>query len=296
MYDPNFKHLFYEKARKIIDEKGEQLTYADFSTIDIIHPGLHDGIREFFEEFPFPQGSKALEIGSGLGCTARYMHANYGVEVHGVEYLEHFVECCTFLNQVLGFQDNIHIQHADVVTWEAPENTFDLAVSCVCFMFIPDPAGLRNVAKALKPGGLFFFEDYFYVKPRDQWDANDHHNIEARGMCGVRFQEELCQIMEDAGMEVAKVIECGRYWSENSWQRGQDLYNQGFSEDTGIGSPIHQYAIVSPQLKCDLDHLTVDEIKRRYPNVSKNFDVEDLVFRKPRLTTGRRIIFRKRSS
>ena len=294
VYLPEFKDVFYEKAQQIIAAKGDQLVYSDFNTIDVVHPGLHDGVKGFFDEFPIPRGSKVLEVGSGLGCSARFVHANYGHQIHGVEYLEHFAECSVFVNQALGYQDQIRIERGDIVQVALPEQTYDAAMSTATFLYIADPNGLRNTARALKSGAYFFFEDYFYVKPRDQWDANDMAIIQSRSMLSARTQEEACKILEDSGMEIIRVDECGRYWSEHAWRRAQEIFDEGIEKNTGPSSRFNQFAVVSPQFKCDLDHLSIEEIHRRYPDVAKQFDIEEMIFRNPRLTTGLRIISRKR--
>ena len=159
-------------------------------------------------------------------------------------------------------------QNGDIATYQLPENTYDVAVATVAFMYVQNVSGLHNVARSLKQGGLFYLEEYYFIKNREDWDENDLHNIEARGMCGVRTKEEYRKIFDEMGMDIIEESEFGYYWSENAWARAQKIIDEGIEQDTGIHSQYHQYVVVSPQLSCDLTHLTVEEIRSRYPDVA----------------------------
>ena len=261
----------------------------------MIHPGRHEGVEKFIEEHGVTAPCKVLEIGSGFGGTTRHLHYKYGLEIDCVEVLSHFVECSTEINNILGISDKIRVFNGDIVTHELPENTYDVIVATVAFMYVADKAGLLNAMKALKPGGLFYLEEYYFIKPREQWDESDMHNIQARGMRGVRTKEEYYGIFEEMKMDIVEESEFGYHWSVEAWKRGQNIIDEGIEKDTGMESHYHQYVFVSPQLTCDLNHLTVEQIHEQFPGVAKQFDVEDLVFHKQRLTSMWRVIGRKRA-
>ena len=294
LYLPNYKEIFRSKVDTIMREKGQQVKYTDFNGIDLIHPGRHDAVDTFFKNYQIGSDAKIFEVGGGLGGSARHLHATRGVSIYGIEYLPHFVEASNELNALLGYSDKITLRTGDIANCEVPENEFDVALASVCFMYVQSVQGLMNVAKALKPGGLFYLEDYYFVKPHDQWDENDLHNIEARGMCGVRTKEEYYRIFEEMGMEVVEELEWGWYWSESAWQRAESILNEGVAQDTGIDSEYHQYVVVSPQLNCDVHHLGLEEIQRRYPSVCKVHNPEELVFNKQRLTSLWKVVLRKK--
>ena len=294
LYRPDYKERFKSMVDAVLREKGEQLVYTDFNGIDLIHPGRHHTVDDFFKTHRIPSDSRVLEIGTGLGGSTRHMHATTGVSIHGIEFLQHFVECSQELNELLGYSDKITLQNADIANCEIPENTYDAAVAIVCFMYVQNTQGLMNVAKALKPGGLFYLEEYYFIKPRDQWNENDLHCIEARGMCGVRTKEEYYSLFDQMGMEIVEEVEWGKYWSESAWERAQAIIDKGDEQDTGIQSMFHQYVVVSPQLTCDLDHLSLEEIHRRYPGVVKVLDPAEVVFNRPRLTSVWKVVLRKK--
>lgn len=72
---------------------------------------------------------------------------------------------------------------------ELPENKYDHAVTIGVFMYIPENDGFSNIFKTIKPGGLFYFEDYYFVRDRSTFTEEDNVYVNGRGMIGVRTKE-----------------------------------------------------------------------------------------------------------
>ena len=294
LYTETFRDYFMRKMEIIRANKEGPLEYTDFNTIDLIHPGLHEGIDKFITKHEVKPPAKVFEVGNGAGGTARRLYFKYGLEVDAVEYFPHFVECSSEINRIFDIEDKVRAQVGDITTFPLPENTFDIAFGILVFMHIEDIAGYRNVVNSLKPGGLFYLEDYYFIKNREDWDDNDRAIIEARGMCGVRSKEEYRKIFDEVGLDIIEESEFGYYFSEQVWSRAQKMVNDGIEYSTDPSSYYYQYVHLSSELSCDLSHLTVDEIKSRYPDVAKQFDIEDLVFHKIKLASNWRVVGRKR--
>lgn len=88
--------------------------------------------------------------------------------------------------------------------------------------------------------------------------------------------------------------EFGINWAEAAWDRCEKLL-KGHNDGTAILSPGHynQYIEISPYLSCHLDHLTLDQVKERFPNLSQILDVEYIIYRKPKITSVHRLVARK---
>ena len=58
-------------------------------------------------------------------------------------------------------------------------------------------------------------------------------------------------------------------------------------------SEYFQYIEISTAVACDLDHLTIEEIKTRFPLFCEKYDAEEIIFRRPKLTSILRMVGRK---
>lgn len=105
---------------------------------------------------PPQPGERVLDVGCGFGDTTRQLAALVGAEgsALGVDVSEPFIAAAREEGGGEGVA-NVEFLAADVQTLEVPRE-FDYAFSRMGIMFFANPvAALRNVRKALLPGGRF---------------------------------------------------------------------------------------------------------------------------------------------
>lgn len=296
-YQDDYIKKFYEKADAISQEKGEAATYIDFNKIDIIHPGSHEGIDKFFTDYSPAVTAKYLEVGIGLGGTSRYLHFTKGIEVFGFDYVQGLVDGSVHINKLLKIENKIVHAQGDACTITYEPNTYDVAMIIGVFVHIDNEEAILNTCRALKPNGLMYIEDYCFVKNRADFNDNDRMLIEARGLYGVRTWDEMRDILQRGNMELVEMTEFGKGWSEPAWVRANELAvnhrNGTFPLNEGH---FHQYVIISPQVACDLKHYSGNELREKFPGLTAEMNVEELVHVKPRLTSIYRVVARKRDS
>ena len=120
----------------------------------ILVGGLTQHSEAIFPTLPVRQGDRVLDVGCGFGDTAIKLARLVGPkgEVVGVDCCDAFLEIA---EREIRESDlsNVRLQRGDAEIG-LPHNAFDFVFARFGTMFFANPvAGLRNMRKALKPGG-----------------------------------------------------------------------------------------------------------------------------------------------
>ncbi len=118
--------------------------------------GLSGHSDEALARHAHPKGSRVLDVGCGFGDSARRIAKAVapGGEVVGVDCAQNFVDAATRETEEANI-DNASFFVADV-QMEDLRGPYDFAFARFGTMFFMSPgAALRNICKALKPGGEF---------------------------------------------------------------------------------------------------------------------------------------------
>ena len=116
---------------------------------------------------------KILDIGSGLGGTSRHIAGSRDVKIHGIDYLPNLVEAATHANEKCKLDSKITFESGDITEINLGENLYDRALAIGLFIYVDDDVAFRNIANSLKCGGLFYYEDYYFVVPKEEFDDNE---------------------------------------------------------------------------------------------------------------------------
>lgn len=101
-------------------------------------------------------GDTVLDVGSGVGGPARWLAANHGCDVVGVDLSEPFVEAARYLTQRAGLADKVSFRAGSALALPFEDAAFDVALLQHVAMNIADRAGLyRQLRRVLRRGGRF---------------------------------------------------------------------------------------------------------------------------------------------
>lgn len=120
----------------------------------ILVDGLTQHSEAIFPSLPVRQGDRVLDVGCGFGDTAIKLAKLVGAqgEVTGIDCCDAFLNYARDDIEARGLA-NIRLVRGDAEI-ALPENQFDFVFSRFGTMFFANPvAGLRNMRKALRPGG-----------------------------------------------------------------------------------------------------------------------------------------------
>jgi sarcosine/dimethylglycine N-methyltransferase len=122
--------------------------FEDFHTLGRLATG------ELADLAGIGDGDEVLDAGSGIGGTARFLADRYGCRVAAVDLTEEFCETAHWLNRLVGLDDRITVERADVTDLPFADARFQAVISQHVQMNVADKSRLyREARRVLAPGG-----------------------------------------------------------------------------------------------------------------------------------------------
>lgn len=143
---------------------------SDVSAIDLLagvdefHMGGRPATKALADHLALDPSHHVLDIGCGLGGTARYLASSFGCRVTGIDLTPEYVEVGNQLNRDLGLDGQIDLSVANATRMPFAEDRFDRASMLHVGMNIPDKAALMaEIGRVVKPGGTIALYDVMRV-------------------------------------------------------------------------------------------------------------------------------------
>jgi ubiquinone/menaquinone biosynthesis C-methylase UbiE len=148
-----------ERITEALKKSGKDLDNLkpdDLAPVDAFHTRGKDATLELVELAQFKEGDKVLDVGCGLGGSARFIADNYGCNVTGIDLTQDYIDVANELNKLVGLQDKVTCQQASALALPFEDDTFDIVWTEHVQMNIPDKEMFYSeIARVLKPGGRF---------------------------------------------------------------------------------------------------------------------------------------------
>lgn len=156
------------KVTGIDVETSERHVLKDsLKAVDEFHVGGQLATAHLVKQLWLEPGMKVLDIGSGLGGTARFIGSGYpGVSVRGIDITREFVDVAEQLTQLVMNEDehDISFSEGSALAVDAGDATFDRVIMLHVGMNIEDKEALfKEVYRLLKPDGLFALYDMMHT-------------------------------------------------------------------------------------------------------------------------------------
>lgn len=111
-------------------------------------------------------GDYVLDLGCGLGGSARVLARLYGCRVHGVELSAERCGEAESLTRLVGLQDRVTFERGDFLQMAVPPERYDVIWGQSTWAHVRDkPAFFSRWTPALKSGGRLAFEEVYLRKP-----------------------------------------------------------------------------------------------------------------------------------
>ncbi len=146
-----------DAVRRGIERLGKStatVALDDLAPLDEFHVGGREASQALLDPLAFSTADRVLDVGCGLGGTARYVAQRYGCRVTGVDLTSEFVETGRELNAWLGLEERVTLHHGDALALPFAGASFDAAYLLHVGMNIADKGALfAEIARVLRPGG-----------------------------------------------------------------------------------------------------------------------------------------------
>jgi len=148
------------KALAALGKDLASLSHADLAPVDEFHIGGRQATIDFAAQLGLRPGMRVLDIGCGLGGTSRYLAAEHGCRVTGIDLTADYVQVATQLSRRIGLADALTYRVASAVDLPFEPASFDAAVVLHVGMNVADKQRLcAEARRVLAPGGVLGIYD-----------------------------------------------------------------------------------------------------------------------------------------
>lgn len=132
----------------------------ELGALDHFHTGGRRATGELLALAALNAEMTVLDIGAGIGGPSRLIASQSGCRVICLEPSEELCRCARMLNRMTHLDERIEVHEGAAPPIPFADSRFDLVLMQNVGMCIADKPGLyREVARVLRPGGRFLFQE-----------------------------------------------------------------------------------------------------------------------------------------
>lgn len=140
----------------------DALEPADLAPVDEFHVRGREATVELAGRARLGPGMRVLDLGCGLGGSARHLAAQHGCDVVGIDVTDEYVRVADALSRRVGLADRIGFRLGSALDLPFAEGAFDAVWTEHVQMNVGDKETFYGeAARVLKPGGVLIFHDIF---------------------------------------------------------------------------------------------------------------------------------------
>ncbi len=144
-----------QSALDKMDKSITELSIADLAPVDEFHIGGRAATEQFMAQLELSDNDTVLDVGCGLGGSARYAVETYQCQVSGIDLSQEYVDTGNVLCEWVNMGDPINLQQGSVLDTPFDDSHFDRAYMMHVGMNIEDKTQLfRELYRVLKPGAI----------------------------------------------------------------------------------------------------------------------------------------------
>lgn len=138
------------------------LQVDDLAPIDEFHTRGRESTLEVAELANVQASDLVLDVGCGLGGTARHLAEIYQCRVTGIDLTDEYISVGKKLTDLVGLSDQVELHQGSALEIPFADEMFDIVWTEHVQMNIADKNRFYSeIERVLKPGGRFVFHDVF---------------------------------------------------------------------------------------------------------------------------------------
>jgi len=153
------------KILRTLDQTGadpKSLCVDDFAPVDEFHVRGRESTAELAAMLELKKGAKVLDVGSGLGGTARFLASEFETDVTGLDLTQSYCDAATRLSAQVGLTDRTRFRQGSALALPFEDASFDVVWTEHVQMNIEDKRQFYAEAlRVLRPAGQLVFHDIF---------------------------------------------------------------------------------------------------------------------------------------
>jgi len=179
----------------------DNLAPADLAPVDEFHIRGREATMELAARAGIGPDMRVLDVGCGIGGSARYLAAERCCHVVGIDLTRDYIEVASALAQRTGLAHRVEFHHGSATELPFADAGFDIVWTEHVQMNIADKAAFYGeIARVLKPGGRLLFHDIFSRNGNEP-----HYPVPWASEPSIGFLADvdtLPDILADAGLQV----------------------------------------------------------------------------------------------
>lgn len=170
---------------------------------------------------------RLLDVGSGIGGPARYLAAETGCRVHGVEIRSNLVDTARELTERTDLDDRVRFTAGSINDADLAADRYDHMIAWLVLLHLTDrPAVLSKCRAALRPGATAFVEAFVTDDPSEENRRRLQEVVEVPDPVS---ETELCEEFRTAGFEdivICDLTDAWTRWTAVRYDRFRDRREQ----------------------------------------------------------------------
>ena len=179
---------------------------SDLAPIDEFHTRGKESTIEIADLAQIQEEHKILDVGCGLGGSARYIANEFGCSVIGVDLTDEYIEVANKLSEFVKLSEKVSFKQSSALELPFSSNEFDIVWTEHTQMNIGDKTKFYGeISRVLKPNGRLVFHDVFFG------DSKEPHYptpwAEHAGLSSLCTQEEAKEVMQQSNLKIQEWID-----------------------------------------------------------------------------------------
>ena len=151
-----------EQGLRLAGKSTGNLTLDDLAPVDEFHSRGKASTEELLSLAPIRAADKVLDVGCGLGGSARLIADRVACEVTGVDLTAEYIDVARTMTSWVGMTDQVRFTQATALQLPFADSSFDVVWTEHAQMNIRNKQQFyHEIARVLRPGGRLMFHDIF---------------------------------------------------------------------------------------------------------------------------------------